>query len=166
MPDGIQFLIEIENRMARLPLRRCVLDKEFQGTVHGCLLAGVDKRHARKHIGERGECGSIDAEALEFRAFPRVEVVVGSHVHKEGVGRILCTLKVYERIDGGGGLHGECARLLSFLGKGVLTGSGGYFAEKILHRPIVSHVESMFGEFRLCGFGEHENRTLAGGGLD
>ena len=80
--------------------------------------------------------------------------MVRRHIHHIAVGRIGGSLTGHEAVDVGGIL---CRKIRFPAAEGVSASACGYMAEKVFHRPVVHHIEGVFGKLRLGGFGEHEH---------
>ena len=160
MLEGVEFLIECEELVAGFPFGCFVFDKELKRTVHTGFLTCVDQRHAGECVRKNGTSVHQVAETFHFSTFPRVEVVVGNHVHQVAVFGIVGSLVGKKRVDIDSSLHGECAHRLAFFLEGVLTYGSSDFAEEVFHRPVVTHIESVLLKFGLACFGEHEEFGL------
>ena len=70
--------------------------------------------------------------------------MVCDHVHQISVFRILLLLVVEKPEDVRGMFLGEFPDLAVRALEGILPGCGRDFAEEVLHRPVVTHVEAVF----------------------
>ena len=133
-----------------------ILLEELESVVEAHFLTCVHHRHTGESKAKHGESANSLGITVELSTFPRIEVMVGDHIHVDRSYGILLGLLVDKCGDIDSGLNGA---ILLVVDSPLIDALGcGDGVEEVLHRPCIIDIEGLGEEFRFGGFSEHQNR--------